>query len=198
MGCRGNGTARNDSSLLFVDRGAASNDLITPFILWSVPTIIPTFFYIIKLLTHLHSCIIRKFEILCIDEKPLLEAKKVVRLKPAQPQWGRRACILTDLKDICFLSEFLLNNLLKEPTITDVIFGNKNWPKKTPPPPPFSMLFCFQVCILLCQIKFGVAGACPDTSHANAEKIYFKTKNSIESGGRGRENTECNWNGPRG
>ena len=83
-------------------------------------------------------------------------------------------------------------------TITDVIFGNKNWPKKTPPPPPFSMLFCFQVCILLCQNRFGVAGACPDTSHANAEKIYFKTKNSIESGGRGRENIECSWNGPGG
>ena len=47
------------------------------------------------------------------------------------------------------------------------------------------MLFCFQVCILLCQIDFGLAGACPDTSHATEEKKISKTKTALKLGGGG-------------
>ena len=70
-------------------------------------------------------------------------------------------------------------------TISDIIFGKKEGQKKSPPLPPFSMLFFCQLNFSFLVLIFRAAGMSWAIFPSKRRNLLFKPKNSIENGGRG-------------
>ena len=83
-------------------------------------------------------------------------------------------------------------------TITDVIFGNKNWPKKPSPLPHFQCCFVFKFVSCFVRTNLGLLGRVQTLPTQMPKKSISKQKTALKVGGGGGRTQNVVGMGPGG